>query len=346
MADRIKIAIDAMGSDNGPESLISGAAISKERYPEIYYTFLGKENLLKDIIIKHKIFNNSYRILDTPEIINPDDKPSHVIRKRKDSSMGVAIKELSEKRVDALVSAGNTGALMGMSKLQLKTLEGIQRPAIAATIPNLQGEFVLLDLGANIDCNAIMLLQFALMGVEFAKVILGKDKPRVGILNVGTEKEKGKLYIQEASKMIENSYLAENFIGFVEGNEITMGKVDVVITDGFTGNIALKTAEGVAKLSSSYIKSIFSNSLSGKISYLLMKKSLNTLKHKLDPRNRNGALLLGLNGIVVKSHGGADSLGFAAAIDIAFEFAKLGVGDKIIKNLHNLNVQEKELQND
>ena len=343
MTNRIKIAIDAMGSDNGPDTLISGAAISKERYPEIYYTFLGKESLLKDIITKYKIFNDSYKILDTQEIINPNDKPSLVIRKRKNSSMGVAIEELREKRVDALVSAGNTGALMGMSKLQLKTLEGIQRPAIAATVPNIQGEFVLLDLGANIDCNAIMLLQFALMGVEYAKVILGKEKPRVGILNVGTEKEKGKLYIQEASKMIENSYLSENFMGFVEGNEITMGKVDVVITDGFTGNIALKTAEGVAKLSSSYIKSIFSNSLSGKISYLLMKKSLDTLKHKLDPRNRNGALLLGLNGIVVKSHGGADSLSFAAAIDIAFEFAKLGVGDKIINNLHNLNIQAKEI---
>ena len=343
MTKYINIAIDAMGSDNGPQSIVSGAAISKERYPEIYYSFFGNKQQLEKLISKYHIFNHSYEIISTSEVINPDDKPSHVIRKRKDSSMGAAIEALRDKKVDALVSAGNTGALMGMSKLQLKTLEGIQRPAIAATIPNLQGEFVLLDLGANIDCNAAMLAQFALMGVEFAKVILGKDNPKVGILNVGIEKEKGKLYMQEASNIIENSYLKKNYVGFIEGNEIiTTAKADVIITDGFTGNIALKTAEGVAKLCGNYIKSIFTNSLSGKLSLILMNKSLKTLKQKLDPRNRNGALLLGLNGIVVKSHGGADDLSFAAAIDIAFEFTKVGVGDKIIKNLYNLNSNNRE----
>ena len=342
MKDRIKIAIDAMGSDNGPESLISGAAISKERYPSVFYSFFGKHLLIEKIISEHHILKDSYEIINTDEIISHNDKPSMVIRKRKDSSMGAAIDALKEKKVDALVSAGNTGALMGMSKLQLKTLEGIQRPAIAATLPNIKGEFVLLDLGANIECNAVMLSQFSLMGMEYAKVVLGKEKPKIGILNIGTEKEKGKLYMQEASEILENSFLKDYYIGFIEANEITMGKADVVITDGFTGNIALKTAEGVANLCSNYIKSIFSDSLSGKISYFLMKNSLETLKHKLDPRNRNGALLLGLNGTVIKSHGGADDLSFAAAIDIAFEFTRVGVGDRIINNLDNFksNIRE------
>ena len=179
MPKNINIAIDAMGSDYGPQSLVSGAAISKERYPEIYYSFFGNKKQLEKIISKYHIFKDSYEIISTSEVINPDDKPSHVIRKRKDSSMGAAIGALRDKKVDALVSAGNTGALMGMSKLQLKTLEGIQRPAIAATIPNLQGEFVLLDLGANIDCNAENLIQFAIMGSEFAKVVLGKTNPKI-----------------------------------------------------------------------------------------------------------------------------------------------------------------------
>ncbi len=337
MINRIKIAVDAMGSDNGPEAIVSGAALSKERDPKIFYRFFGNKKELVKIISKYKVLEDSFYITNSDEIVNPDDKPSQAIRKRKNSSMGLAIESLKYKEVDALVSAGNTGALMGMSKLQLRTLEGIQRPAIAATLPNIKGEFVLLDLGANIDCNAAILSQFALMGVEFSKVILGKEKPTVGILNIGTEKEKGTPHIQEAAKIIENSYLSENYIGFIEGNDMTLGLADVVITDGFTGNVALKTAEGVAKLCSSYIKAIFSNSLSGNLSYLLMKRSLETLKQKLDPRNRNGALLLGLNGIVVKSHGGADDLGFAAAIDIATEFARVGVGEKIIKNLHNLD---------
>jgi glycerol-3-phosphate acyltransferase PlsX len=284
---------------------------------------------------------DSFEVIGADDIVSPDDKPSAVLRKSKNTSMGKSLEWLQDKKVDALVSAGNTGALMALSKFKLRTLSGISRPAIATTIPHAKGEFVMLDLGANIECNTENIVQFAIMGSEFAKVVLGKTSPKIGILNVGTEQEKGKATLQEASEFLKKSYLAKEFTGFVEGNEITNGVVDVVVTDGFSGNIALKTAEGIAKLCSVYIKKMFSDTFLGKISYFLIKKSLQTLKIKLDPRNRNGALFLGLNGIVVKSHGGADDLSFAAAIDIALEFSKEGVGDKIVNGLNSFNLQDK-----
>jgi glycerol-3-phosphate acyltransferase PlsX len=215
-------------------------------------------------------------------------------------------------------------------------LEGISRPAIAATFPHEKGEFILLDLGANTDCNTENLMQFAIMGTEFAKVVLGRDDPKIAILNIGTEQDKGKLYINDAANLLMKSYLSKNFIGYIEGSDMTKGLADVVVADGFSGNIALKTAEGVAVLCSSYIKKIFQSSILGKISYLLLSKKLSSLKEKLDPRKRNGALFLGLNGLVVKSHGSADSLGFAAAIDIAYDFAQEEVGTKITNSLSKI----------
>ena len=337
MLNQVKIAIDAMGSDEGPRAIVSGAALSKERNPGSKYIFFGDKKTIKLEAAKHKILSNSYEIINTTETILPEDKPSQAIRKMKDTSMGMSLEYLSDNNVDAVVSAGNTGALMGMSRIKIKTLSGILRPAIAATVPHANGEFVLLDLGANTICNAENLLQFAIMGSEFAKVVLGKPNPKVAILNIGTEQEKGKDFIHEAAKLINDTYIKDNFIGYIEGNEITKGVADVVVTDGFSGNIALKTAEGVANLCSTYVKNLFSNSFRGNLSYLLMKKPLTTLKEKLDPRKRNGALFLGLNGIVVKSHGGADEMSFAAAIDIAFEFTQEGVGDKIIKGIHEIH---------
>ena len=341
MSNSIKIAIDVMGSDKGPEAIISGAALSKERNPEIEFFFFGDQQLIIRLAEKFSILKDSFEVIGADDIVSPDDKPSAVLRKSKNTSMGKSLEWLQDKKVDALVSAGNTGALMALSKFKLRTLSGISRPAIATTIPHAKGEFVMLDLGANIECNTENIVQFAIMGSEFAKVVLGKTSPKIGILNVGTEQEKGKATLQEASEFLKNSYLAKEFTGFVEGNEITNGVVDVVVTDGFSGNIALKTAEGIAKLCSAYIKKMFSDTFLGKISYFLIKKSLQTLKTKLDPRNRNGALFLGLNGIVVKSHGGADDLSFAAAIDIALEFSKEGVGDKIVNNLDSFNLQDK-----
>ena len=339
MTTRINIAIDVMGSDKGPETIIEASSISKTRYPEIKYTYFGNSKLISKYVKKYKNLINSYEIIHTDEEVLPEDKPSLALRKRKSTSMGRALSFLKEKKVEALVSAGNTGALMAMSKLELRMLDGILRPAIAATFPHKKGEFVMLDLGANTECSQDNLLQFAVMGSEYAKVVLGKADPKLAILNIGTEADKGKVYINETAKNLEKSYLSKNFVGYIEGNDIINGQVDVVISDGFSGNIALKTAEGVATLCSNYIKNIFESSFLGKISFLLLSKKLAALKDKLDPRKRNGALFLGLNGIVVKSHGGADALGFASAIDIAYEFAYEDIAKKIIGNISKQNIE-------
>ena len=336
MSNSITIAIDAMGSDKGPDEIISGTALSKERHPETKYIFFGDSRLIKNALRKHSFLSQCSEIVSTEAVVSPYDKPSQVLRNIKNTSMGSSIDWLKHKKVDALVSAGNTGALMALSKFKLRTMSGISRPAIATTLPHSSGEFVMLDLGANIECDSENLVQFAIMGTEFAKIILAKEKPKVGILNVGTEQEKGKTSLQEASDYLKGSYLSSQFSGFVEGSTITNGTVDVVVTDGFTGNVALKTAEGIAQLCTFYIKNVFSEGILGKLSYFLIRNSFGLLKTKLDPRMRNGALFLGLNGIVVKSHGGADALSFASAIDIAIDFSKEGVGEKIIKSLENL----------
>jgi glycerol-3-phosphate acyltransferase PlsX len=338
MTARINIAIDVMGSDKGPQEVIEGASISKMRLPNIQYTFFGNENIIVKYLKKYKNLEGSYEVVHTEEHVLPEDKPSFALRKRKKTSMGLALAHLKNKKVDALVSAGNTGALMAIAKLELRMLDGILRPAIAATFPHKNGEFVMLDLGANTECNNEHLMQFAIMGSEFAKVVLGKEDPKLAILNIGTEEDKGKTYINDTAKMLKHSYLSGNFIGYIEGNDITNGLADVVISDGFSGNIALKTAEGVATLCSNYIRSIFKSSILGKLCYLLLNKKLATLRDKLDPRKRNGALFLGLNGIVVKSHGGADSLGIASAIDIAYEFAYEDIAKKITANISKINI--------
>ena len=339
MTTRVNIAIDVMGSDRGPEDIIKASSISKTRYPAIEYTYFGDSKSISQYVKKYKNLIGSYQIMHTDQQVLPEDKPSLALRKRKNSSMGSALSFLKAKKVTALVSAGNTGALMAMSKLELRMLDGILRPAIAATFPHKKGEFVMLDLGANTECSQENLFQFAVMGSEYAKVVLGKENPKLAILNIGTEADKGKAYINEAANNLKKSYLSKNFMGYIEGNDIVNGFVDVVISDGFSGNIALKTAEGVATLCSNYIKNIFESSFFGKVSFLLLSKKLATLKDKLDPRKRNGALFLGLNGIVVKSHGGADALSFASAIDIAYEFAYEDIAKKIIGNISKQHIE-------
>ena len=338
MTSNINIAIDVMGNDKGPEVIIEASSISKTRYPDIKYTYFGDRKLISKYLKKYRNLIGSYQIMHTEEQVLPEDKPTLALRKRKSSSMGRALAYLKDKKVEALVSAGNTGALMAMAKLELRMLEGILRPAIAATFPHKKGEFVMLDLGANTECSHEHLVQFAIMGSEFAKVVLGKEEPKLAILNIGTEADKGKVYINETAKNLKESYLSKNFIGYIEGNDITSGLADVVVSDGFSGNIALKTAEGVATLCSNYIKNIFQSSFLGKVSFILLSKKLRALKDKLDPRKRNGALFLGLNGIVVKSHGGADALGFASAIDIAYEFAYEDIAKKIIGNISKKDI--------
>ncbi len=337
MNDSIVIAIDAMGSDKGIEPIIDAACLSKERHPDVNFVFYGDDKIINGFLEKNLKLKEVSKVINSSEIVSPEEKPSSALRKRKTTSMGMAIEAVSSGSASAVVSAGNTGALMAMSKIQLRTLVGISRPAMAATIPHKYGEFVMLDLGANIECSADNLVQFAVMGSEFAKVVLGRSNPRIGLLNVGTEHEKGKGYIQEAASVLKKSPLSKNFIGYIEGDSITKGLADVVVADGFSGNIALKTAEGVAKLCGEYIKLLFKNSFLAKIAYVLMRPSFVTLKEKLDPSNRNGAMFLGLNGVVVKSHGGADAQGFASAIDIAIDMVKGGAAKKIIANLATLD---------
>ena len=333
MTTRINIAIDVMGSDKGPETIIEASSISKTRYPEIKYTYFGNSKLISKYVKKYKNLINSYEIIHTDEEVLPEDKPSLALRKRKSTSMGRALSFLKEKKVEALVSAGNTGALMAMSKLELRMLDGILRPAIAATFPHKKGEFVMLDLGANTECSQDNLLQFAVMGSEYAKVVLGKEDPKLAILNIGTEADKGKVYINETAKNLEKSYLSKNFVGYIEGNDIINGHVDVVISDGFSGNIALKTAEGTANFITGEMKKVMNGNLIGKISSLINIINITKFKKRLDPRLYNGAIFIGLDSPVVKSHGGTDYIGFSNSLDVCHRIVKGNLIEKIKQNI-------------
>ena len=324
---KITIALDAMGGDKAPDIVIDGASEAKVRYPEIKFNFFGNENILGPLIKKKHNLENS-DIIHTNEYIKATDRPSNVIRRGANTSMALAIKSVKEKS-DALVSAGNTGALMAFSKLFLKTVSGINRPAIAACFPTMNGEVCMLDLGANIECDENNLLQFALMGQAFAKIVIGINNPKVALLNIGEEEIKGLDYIKNASNSLNDLSRIINYCGYIEGDRITDGTVDVIVTDGFTGNIALKTAEGTASFFSNSLKQALKRSFSSKVGYFLAKKSLEGLRAHLDPRKYNGAVFLGLNGIVVKSHGGTDAFGFANAIGVAYDMVKYDFIDEL-----------------
>ena len=254
--------------------------------------------------------------------------------------MGMAIDAVASGKADAVVSAGNTGALMAMAMIQWKNLPGIDRPAIASFFPTLRGETVMLDLGANISCSARNLVQFAVMGEVYSRTILGIEDPTLGLLNVGTEDTKGNLELQKAADIIRGIDFSGEFVGFVEGDDIPAGAVDVVVTDGFTGNIALKTAEGTAKLINGFVREAFRNSLWAKLGYVFAKHSLDKLRNRSDPRRYNGAMFLGLNGICVKSHGGTDALGFATAIGVAIDMINYGGNQMIAEHIAQLNIGE------
>ncbi len=337
---KITISLDAMGGDKAPNIVVDGASEAKVRYPEIKFIFFGDETILTPMIKnKHNLDNSE--VIHTKEFIKATDRPSNVIRKGANTSMALAIKSVKEKS-DALVSAGNTGALMAFSKLFLKTIPGINRPAIAACFPTKNGEVCMLDLGANIECDEDNLLQFALMGQAFAKIVIGINNPKVALLNVGEEEIKGLDYIKNASKSLSDLGKIINYCGYIEGDRITDGTVDVIVTDGFTGNIALKTAEGTASFFSNSLKQALKRSISSKVGYFLAKKSLEGLRAHLDPRKYNGAVFLGLNGIAVKSHGGTDAFGFANAIGVAYDMVKY---DFINELKLKLSVSTKYLDN-
>lgn len=278
----------------------------------------------------------AYTIRHAPDAVSADAKPGQVLRTGRQSSMWLAADAVAKGEAAGVVSAGNTGALMAVSKFVLRTLPGIDRPAIAGFFPTERGESVMLDLGANVDCNANNLIEFAVMGEVFARALLNIEKPTVGLLNVGSEEMKGNDAVRQAAAVLKDGGLPIRFYGFVEGTDIGLGTVDVIVTDGFTGNIALKTAEGMAKLYSRFLKDAFKSSWLAKLGYLLAKPALHKVKMRTDPRRYNGAMFLGLNGIAVKSHGGTDAIGFANAIGVAVDLVTHGFNERIKQEFETL----------
>ena len=327
------LALDAMGGDHGPEVVIPGAAISLERHPALSFILCGDEARIAPVLEKHAALKAKSRIVHTALAVNMHDKPSQALRRGKGTSMWLALEAVKTGEAHAAISGGNTGALMAMGKLLLRPLTGIERPAMAALWPTVTAECVVLDVGANIGATSRQLAEFALMGAAMGRAIFHVERPTVGLLNVGVEEIKGADEVKEAHALLKQLQLPLDYRGFVEGDEIGQGKVDVVVVEGFAGNIALKTAEGTAKQIGQYIKDALTRSFMSKLGALLAKGGLRVLKQKMDPRRINGATLIGLNGIAIKSHGGTDDLGFASAIDLGYEMAESNLLKRLAADL-------------
>jgi glycerol-3-phosphate acyltransferase PlsX len=335
IVDAPRIAIDAMGGDGGAATMLAGAALALSRAPDLTFLLVGDETAVRAELARHPALAAASEIRHAPDKISGDDKPSQAIRRAKTTSMGVTVATVKEGAAGAAVSAGNTGALMAMAKLALRTMPGIDRPALAARLPSLgENDVVMLDLGANTECDANNLVQFAVMGAAYARTALDIAEPKVALLNIGTEELKGTDELKEAAARLRAATsLPLRFTGFIEGDRTTRGDVDVVVSDGFSGNIALKTAEGTARFVTDLLRRSFRSSFRSKMGFLLSKPALHLLRVHLDPNNHNGAVFLGLNGLVVKSHGGADAKGVANAIGLA---AKLVRDDLTRRIAHDL----------
>jgi glycerol-3-phosphate acyltransferase PlsX len=329
LARELTVSVDAMGGDAGPGIVITALQRTVQRHPEVRFILSGEESLLNGLLARHPRLKDRVQVRHAPDRVAMEDKPSHVLRRGRETSMWRAIEAVKNNEAQVAVSAGNTGALMAMSMYQLGVIEGISRPAIASIWPTLRSQSVVLDCGANVSATAEQLVDFAIMGEAFAHAILGLDKPSVGLLNVGTEEQKGSDAVKDAAAILRGAKLPMAFHGFIEGNDIAEGTVDVVVTDGFTGNIALKTAEGTAKLVGQFLRRSLKRSLLGRIGAFIAAGALNTLRRRLDPRAANGGIFLGLRGVVVKSHGGTDAIGFASALDMAITMAKADINSRI-----------------
>ncbi len=336
MSQRLTIALDAMGGDQAPAMVIDGAELARIRFPAVDFLIFGDEARIRPLLDRHQALAARTTLHHTDEAVKSEDKPSVALRAGRNSSMRLAIDAVKDGKAAGVVSAGNTGALMAMAKLALRMLPGIDRPAIASFFPTERGESCMLDLGANVECDAENLVQFAIMGDMFARAVLGIPKPTIGLLNVGSEEMKGHDEVRKAGIILREGKVPVEFYGFVEGDDITAGTVDVVVTDGFTGNVALKTAEGTARLYTNFIRASFKSSLLAKLGYLLSRGALRKVRERTDPRRYNGAVFLGLNGIAVKSHGSTDALGFANAIGVANDMAVHGFLDKVRAELAEL----------
>lgn len=335
------LAVDAMGGDRAPDIVLAGLDLAADRHPKARILLVGDEALLRPALAKYPKAARLCDIRHAAASISMDMKPTAALRVR-GSSMRMAMEAVAAGEACGVVSAGNSGAMLALAKIIVKALPGISRPAMIAVEPSARGDIVMLDLGANIACDARNLVEFAIMGEAFAQAALGLPSPTIGLLNVGSEELKGDDRLRQASERLRASPLAPQFHGFVEGHDITAGATDVVVTDGFTGNVALKTGEGALKLAFSLLKRVFQTNLLTRLGYLLVKPGLERMREWIDPRRYNGALFVGLNGIVVKSHGGADGESFAAAVDVAMDAVTHHLNDKIRARLEQLGMGASE----
>ncbi len=349
MTDTITIALDAMGGDNAPFIVIDGAARFLRKYDgdtALKFMFFGDEKHIGSLVARHKALAKCSKIIHTEDVITNDQKPSAALRQGRKSSMYLAIQAVAKGEADYVVSAGNTGALMAISLFVLKRLPGVARPAIASVFPSSKKDVVMLDLGANVECDAENLVQFAILGSVFHRTVSGKKNPSVGLLNIGEEEGKGKDTLKLAFTCLQETQLPGEFKGFIEGNDIGKGTVDVIVTDGFTGNVALKTMEGTANLLYDFMKRAFFSDWLSKALALLSYFSFKRFKSQMDPRNYNGGIMLGLNGICVKSHGGTDHKGFSNAILFGYKMAHNKFNDDVRRRLARYSTTIPELEAD
>ncbi|MEQ1498124.1 MAG: phosphate acyltransferase PlsX [Novosphingobium sp.] len=334
-----RIAVDAMGGDEGVRVMIEGAALARRQHDRFNFLLVGDEERIKLALNEHPNLRSASEILHAPDVVSGEEKPTQALRRAKTTSMGMAIEAVKRGDAGAAVSAGNTGALMAMAKLALRTMPGIDRPALSALLPSLgENDLVMLDLGANTECDARNLVQFAIMGAAYSRIVTGRDAPRVRLLNIGTEEIKGTENLRLASAQLKAAAkdLSISFDGFVEADKLCRGDVDVVVSDGFSGNIALKAVEGTARFVADLLRRAFSNSLRSKFGFLVSKPATELLKHHLDPNNHNGAVFLGLNGVVVKSHGSASAVGVANAVAVTARLLEENLIERIAADLSRL----------
>ena len=333
MSDLIKIAVDAMGGDGSPKKIIDGIVHSHKSNKKNFFKIFGNKIKIESCI-KDKLDKNFYEIVHTDNIVKSTDSPLEAAKRGKDTSMWLAIESVKKKETDIVISAGNTGALLVIAKLNLKMIENIDKPALSALWPNKKGMSVVLDLGANIECNSKNLIDFSIMGSSLYKSLYPNENPNVALLNIGSEELKGNETIKETFKILNEKKNNDfNFAGFIEGDELMNGNVNVIVSDGFTGNVALKTAEGTANFITSELKKALSGNLIGKISSLLNIINLKKFKKRLDPRLYNGAIFIGLDSPVVKSHGGTDFIGFSNSLDVCCRIIKGNLIEKIKENI-------------
>ena len=333
MSDMIKIAVDAMGGDGSPKKVIDGIILNHQKNKDNFYMIFGDKNIIYDLV-KKKISKDFYEIINTDNSVKSTDSPLEAAKRGKNTSMWLAIESVKQKDADIVISAGNTGALLVIAKLNLPMIENIDKPALSALWPNKKGMSVVLDLGANIDCNAKNLLDFSIMGASLYTSLYPEEIPNVALLNIGSEELKGNETIKETYQILnDRSSKNYNFTGYIEGNELMNGDVNVIVSDGFTGNVALKTAEGTANFITNELKTAMTSSILGKISSLLNFSNLKKFKKRLDPRLYNGAIFIGLDSPVVKSHGGTDFIGFSNSLDVCNRIVKGNLIKKIKQNI-------------